>query len=944
MGSFVMAAMFRHGGHPVIGVFIYPLVDNRGVDAPPLIGREPELAALAGALERVRAGAAGALVVEGEPGIGKSRLLAELAQRAERDGGRVAGARASEAELDLPYAAFTEALVPPLRERRLDGLGLDDAAALAGFLDPLATLAEPEPADGHRVHRALRELLAALAGPAPLLLWLDDVHWLDPASADALGALIRRLPPGRVLVAAATREGQAPAPVAAAAAAALRDGTLVRVAPAPLDAEQAAELVGPAAAAIYADSGGNPFYLEQLARAQGGREALHLDGVPDRVAGALASELLALPALTRVLLDAAAVIGDPFDPELAAEVAELEAGPATAAVDGLVQRTLVRTAALPGRFAFRHPVVRRAVYEAAPAGWRVAAHGRAAAALQRRGASPVARAHHVEHAARPGDEDAIALLATAADALQSAAPASSARIRAAALHLLPAADAERRQRMAIALADAHSAAGDPARGRETLLDLLDGADAAQRIALGVRAANLEYWLGHHDEARERYHVALQSLPAAPSGDRIRLHLGLALSMLLARDFDGALAHAADARDDARALGDPVVEAAALACAAAAATALRPGDAEPADTAAAAFAALTDIQAVVRLPGLWMLGRANRALGRFDAGLEHLERGVALARATGRSSVLLVLRAEAAGVQVELGRIGAAVQAAQEATDLAALLGSPPMHVWAYSALSSALLAAGDATGALRAAQEAAVDGHVPDFQASGQPAWARGNALVAGGHAEDGAEALRAAVGGAGMPALAPSERPAAFADLVEAGDVGAAPEAANAFARALVLRAQAQALLAAGDARAAAEHAAAAQPPSAPLAAARARLVEGQALAALGDRAGARAALTDAAEALERAGAERWRSLAVRELRSLGHRVRRARAGAAGGLTARERTIAELAAAGRTNREIAEELVLSVKTVEAHLRNIFGKLGVRRRIELSRALQEPRA
>jgi DNA-binding NarL/FixJ family response regulator len=935
-----MGAMFRHAGPSVIGVFIYPVVDNRGVDASPLIGRDRELAAMAEAVERLRDGASGALAVEGEPGIGKSRLLAELADRAARDGCRVAGARASEAELDLPYAAFTEALVPFLREQRLDRLGIEDPGTLAAFLEPLAALAEPTAADRHRVHRALRDLLGALAATAPLVLWLDDVHWLDPASADALAAFLRRLPPARVLIAVATRERQAPRPVAAAISAALRDGTLERIAPRPLDEVEATTLVGSAAAAIYADSGGNPFYLEQLARTHGAPDAGHMEGVPDRVAGALVSELHAVSDPARVLLEGAAVVGDPFDPELAAAVAELDPALATtAAIDELVKRALIRTAAVPGRFAFRHPVVRRAVYEAAPAGWRVGAHGRAAAALETRGAGPVARAYHVEHAARPGDEAAIELLAMAASELQVTAPASSVRIRAAALRLLPAADARRRARMTIALADAQSASGDPERARETVLGLMDGADGEERIALGVRAANLEYWLGHHDRARERYHVALQALAAAPSEDRIRLHLGLALSMLLARDFEESLAHAADARDDARALDDPVVEAAALACAAAAATALDPGDAEPADVGGAAFAGLSDAQALVRLPGLWMLARANRALGRFATGLEQLERGTALARASGRPAALLVLRAEAAGLLVELGRIGAAVQAAEEGIDLARLLGSPPMRVWAFSALSAALLAAGDASGALAAAEEAAVDGHVPDFQASGQPGWARGNALVASGHAAEGARAIAAAVGAPDLRALPPSERPAAFADLVEAGEVLPPPVASNAFGRALRARAEAEMLLASGDPRAAAERAAAAQPPGAPLAAARARLVEGRALAAAGDKAGARAALTDAATALERAGAERWRSVAVRELRGLGHRMRRARGSADGRLTARERTIAELAASGCTNREIAEELVLSVKTVEAHLRNIFGKLGVRRRVELTRAL-----
>jgi DNA-binding CsgD family transcriptional regulator len=123
------------------------------------------------------------------------------------------------------------------------------------------------------------------------------------------------------------------------------------------------------------------------------------------------------------------------------------------------------------------------------------------------------------------------------------------------------------------------------------------------------------------------------------------------------------------------------------------------------------------------------------------------------------------------------------------------------------------------------------------------------------------------------------------------------------------------------------------------PLTAARARLAEGRALAALGDRGGAVAALTEAEAAFHAMGARRRRDEAVRELRRLGRRVPRpaVRDEAAGPLTAREREIAGLVAAGRTNREIAEQLVLSTRTIEAHLRNIYAKLGVRSRVELAR-------
>ena len=136
----------------------------------------------------------------------------------------------------------------------------------------------------------------------------------------------------------------------------------------------------------------------------------------------------------------------------------------------------------------------------------------------------------------------------------------------------------------------------------------------------------------------------------------------------------------------------------------------------------------------------------------------------------------------------------------------------------------------------------------------------------------------------------------------------------------------------------AAAATAARAATAAAPLTAARAQLALGRALAAAGDRPAAIAALVAAESAFDGFGALRDRAAAVRELRRLGHRVVRA-ASTAGDdpLTGREREIADLVADGRTNREIAEQLVLSTRTVEAHLRSIYAKLGVRSRVELAR-------
>jgi DNA-binding NarL/FixJ family response regulator len=896
-----------------------------------LVGRAAEREAIEQALER----GAGVVAIEGEPGIGKSRLLAHLASRAAEEGCRVLEARASEFEADLPYSVFIEAL--------------GDAFAAAG--------------DRHGTHRGLRETLAGLAGSRrPLVACFDDVHWADPASLDALAALVHRPPGGRVLLALTAREGRMPAVLAAAVGSALREDRAVSLALAPLTPDEAAELVGDAAPAVYEQSGGNPFYLEQLARARHAPETTQTapagqpartrsrppgatsstpdDLVPPAVAAALAAELAALSDDSRRVLEAAAVAGDPFEPRLAAAVADMPEAAAFGGLDELLMRALVRPTGTPGRFAFRHPVLRHAVYVAAPGGWRLGAHARAAEALERQGAGPVQRAHHVEHAASQGDADAIALLTAAAEELQAPAPSAAARFYAGALRLLPHGSAGRIGLMA-RLADAQAAGGDARGARDTLLVALRGASAQERLALTVALANQEWWLGSHEDARRRLHVELRDLPAEPSGDRVRLRLALGLMALLACDLADARAQWSDARDDARALGDPVFEAAALAGSALASVLELGADAaDRLDESTAAFARLTEPQLVTRLPAFWMHGRAYRALGDLETALGELERGREMAARTGRERVLLVLVVETVAPLVELGRIRDAIAAAEEGLELARLAGNPRMRLWAHSALSTARLAAGDVAGALREAEEAGRLDTPADVHAAGQPHWCLGAALLAAGNPEPAATALREALHHA-----LPADRPATTADVVEAqlacGDVaaaGAALAAAQTPATAAALRvAHSAVLLAQGrpeQAVAAAREALGA----APLTAARAKLAEGRALAAVGDRRAAVEALTAAEAALDGFGAIRRRDEAVRELRRLGHRVLRpARDSAHGPLTARELQIAELVAAGRTNREIAEQLVLSPRTIEAHLRNIYGKLGVRSRVELAR-------
>ncbi|HEV2784911.1 MAG TPA: AAA family ATPase, partial [Solirubrobacteraceae bacterium] len=378
--------------------------------ATPFVGRSTELDLLDGALAAAQAGTATAVEVIGPAGIGKSRLLAELASRADARGAVALTGAAAEYEQDLPFWVFVDALdeyVASLDPRVLDRLDPAVGAELAHVLPSVAGASDAEaPAlhERYRTHRAIRELLERLAATRPLVLILDDFHWADPASTDLLVALLHRPPAAGVVLVVAARPRQLPQRLATVLDRAHRAGTLQRAELEALTREQARELVGGSADALYEESGGNPFYLEQLARApaaKAGREVTaDLIGggvdVPPMVAAALAEELSLLSDPARRVLDAAAVAGDPFEVDLAAAAAAMSENEVLGALDELTGLELVLAADAPRRFRFRHPIVRRAIYEGSPSGWRIAAHDRTARALAARGATATTRAHHVE--------------------------------------------------------------------------------------------------------------------------------------------------------------------------------------------------------------------------------------------------------------------------------------------------------------------------------------------------------------------------------------------------------------------------------------------------------------------------------------------------------------------------------------------------------------------
>ena len=246
-----------------------------------LVGRAAESEAIDRALTDLCDGPPSPLLIEGEPGIGKTRLLAELAQRADARGCTVLTGSASELEQDLPFWVFVDALdeyVAGVDPQLVASLPVEVRSELAHVMPSLADLASggaPVVQDErYRAHRAVRELLERLAVRGTLVLVLDDVHWADAASVELLTALLRSPPDAAVLVVLAARPRRRPERLVLALERADRHGEITHVELGRLARDAAGELLGEAvgrarADALYEEAGGNPFYLQQLARSQG---------------------------------------------------------------------------------------------------------------------------------------------------------------------------------------------------------------------------------------------------------------------------------------------------------------------------------------------------------------------------------------------------------------------------------------------------------------------------------------------------------------------------------------------------------------------------------------------------------------------------------------------------------------------------------------------------
>jgi len=968
-----------------------------GGGASGLVGRDAQLGAARAALERP---STTLLLVEGEPGIGKTAILRELARSADERQMLVLEGRATELERNVPFAVFLDALndyLGSINERTIVPSDPEGRAALARIFPSLAGLAGDAPApvqeERYRSHSAVRSLLQGLAARRPLLLVLDDLHWADEASVELLSHLVRHSGREHLLIAGAIRSGQIPARLDLALTEASADGRFERIIPAPLTESEARLLVGDRFAGeiagdLHRESGGNPFYLEQLARevatapagsASPPRSAARTAGVGEMIADVPATVIASIEREVGLLAEdeiamarGAAVIGEGFDPDLAAAAAGLDRADGLACLDALLENDLVRATEVPRRFRFRHPIVRHAVYEGSPPGWLIAAHSRAAAALDPPSVAIAARAHHVERSAEPGDEGAIELLTRTAAEVAPGAPAAAAHWLAAAIRLLPTGDDGRRLELLVAMARALAASGHfdaSIAAIDEVLGLLPVDQPALRGRVVASAARIDQLRGRHGGERTvEVRAALDQLPDQRSADATALKLELAADCFFGGELEQFESWVRAAGADAHARRDRPGIAAGTGLLS---TALYMRDETQAaraelDRALELIDQLSDIELSEHLNSFTWLGLCAITLERFDDGIALLDRTIGVALATEQGHLPALMRINQAYACLWLGRGQQAAALLASAVESSILTANPIFLAWGKSLQSWEALLRGALPEAVRLAEESARGAVSETDPITATAACHLAEALLAAGRLDQAETALLTNAGGPGLTTVERSFRPRPYETLtriaIARGDLVAAGEWASRAEQAAAglgirgrdadaLRARATVELARGEDAAARDTAlaaaAAADEVGMPIEAARARSLAARA-AVSGDRDAAVAALREVHAELDRLGAALYRDEAAAELRGLGVRVARSAAPEPAGarlpeLTTREREIATLVADGRRNREIAESLFLSVRTIEGHLGRIFRKLDVDSRTQLAALVRDSR-
>jgi ATP/maltotriose-dependent transcriptional regulator MalT len=920
--------------------------DNLGMEE--VVGRERERAAIE-AFVAEQEGPARCLLLSGEAGSGKTTLWRIGVEQAEASGRVTLTTRPLEAEAKLAYAGIGDLL--SIRHDLFAELPAPQGHALR------AALMLEAPAEGAVDERGVSlgflGVIRALARDRPVLVAIDDVQWLDRPSARALSFAARRLAAERIAFLIALREESRSA-LELAPERVFPGYAELAVGPLTLDevhsllqARLGVVLPRPTLRRLHETAGGNPFFALELARAiEGGSAAHGRDEVPAATLRELVgARVEALPDETRKVLLAAAALADPTL-ELVQAATELDAaralGPAVSAEMVVVGG---------GRVHFTHPLLAAASKAVAEPTARRDVHG----CLGRLVADPEERARHLALAAQgPDAEVASALDEAARLARARGAPSAAAELLEEARALTPPGREAEARRRSVGAADNHFAAGDARRARvlleEAVAELPAGAERARALLVLARLRSYD------DDIRaavELFETAIAEAEGDPSILGLA-HEGVSGNLFRLRErFAEAVEHAREAADIARAIGDGELYSAALGSqltaeaslgiegaretfAAAEAVVGSGGGArvlqgsafqvavvrmwwEELDAAAESFEQMLEQAAAMgdesSVPYIHVLLAQTECLrGRFDAAAAHADEGRLRAEQGGQETLLAYALSLRALADAYRGEEASARTAAAHALELAGSTTGRPAEQFATAALGllELSLERNDAAVEVLAPLAAYAREHemrepglirfVPDLveglvalgrvdEAEDHLVWFEGNAERLRRRSGQGTAARCR-----GFLAAARDDRAAALTEFERAlahHEAGPIP-----FDRA-------RSLLALGAARRRAK-----------------------------ERRDARTALEEARTLFASIGAKVWAGRAEAELARIG-----GRAPSAGELTPIERRVAELVAAGRTNREVAVALFLSTRTVEGHLSHVYGKLGVRSRVELTRKL-----
>jgi DNA-binding CsgD family transcriptional regulator len=915
---------------------------------PELRGRTSERERLDRLLAGVRSGHSGVLVVRGEAGIGKTALLRQAAQHA--SGFRVAQIAGVESEMELPYAALHQ-LCSPL----LDALGsLPEPQQLA--LNVALGLASGEPPDRFLVALATLGLLSATAEERPLLCIVDDFHWLDEASARALGFVARRLLAEPVALVLAVREPSADQRLAGLPELRLRGlgeadarALLETVVPGRIDERIRDRIV--------AETHGNPLALLELPRAAelaGGYSPPTPAGLADSLEKGFRRQLDALAPDTRRLLQLAAAdpVGEPLLLWRAAEPLGLDADAATPAVEaGLLE--------VSPQVRFRHPLLRSAAYRSASTAERHALHAALADATDA-GDHPDRRAwHRAQAAAGPDEGVAAELERSAARAQARGGVAASAAFLDSAAALTP--DPAERVRRLLAAARAKRDAG----ALEAALPLLSAAEAGPLSA--VQAAEVEHLRGEiafdHRRVGDATRLLVEAarrLEPLDAGLARETHLEALSAAIWAADLDepGALREAAEAARGAPPApvppGEPdlVLDALALR--------MTEGYTAAAPALDRALAAVLALEVPGRDLGRWLWLTGARATGLIamerwndDALHELAARQVRVAREAGAFGALQFALNFFARSELAAGELNAAAALLEEERGIAqatgnALVGYQEMLLAANRGLQAPALELIERM--TRTARERGM-GRMVDVATYGKALLYNGI-----GRYDAALEAAREAFAHRDHVGFGPF----VVGELAEAASrTGHDEFVAEALAWvseraagtgsdwALGIEARIRALSSTGEAAddAYAESLARLEHTRLRVEVARGHLLYGEWLRRERRRVDAREQLRAAHEIFTAIGADGFAERARHELLATGETVRKRRDDTRDDLTPQEEHIARLALAGRTNPEIGAELFISPRTVEWHLKKVFMKLGITSRRALRDALpREPAA